>query len=131
MHRDNENESTPTRRAALQSMVRVSAALTAVGATCSAFLAPNEARADGPCEGLSPDDPLYQLLKHAIETHDMEAALALYADASGLSDAAIAALAGISSDDLQRFAELREKFTAALDDHVGGLAIVIIEHCDI
>lgn len=121
-----------TRRELLRSAVRLSAALSAVGLSSSALLTPGTARADEEgCGGLSPDDPVHLLVRHALDTGDMDSAIALHAAAAGLSDAEIGALQTITAADLAAFARLRKQLASALDEASGGLAITIIYHCDI
>lgn len=121
---------TLTRREALRSTVRLTSALTALGLSTSAFLTPTEARA-GDCGGLSPDDPLYLLVQHALEACNMQEAIELYAADAGLSDAEVSTLQLISNEDLKRVAQVREHLKNALEERTGALAIVIIVHCDI
>lgn len=135
MSQSDASNPTATRRELLRSAVRMSAALSAVGLSSSAFLTPGPARAgaddDAGCGGLSPDDPVYLLVRHAVDTCDLEQAIALYADAAGLSDAEISALRTIKRADLESFARLRKLLASALDEATGGLAITITVHCDI
>jgi hypothetical protein len=119
-----------SRRAALRSAVRLTGALGMLGLSSSALLTPREARAEGSCGGLSPDDPVLKLVHHAFTTYDMNEAIDLYAEEAELSSAAIDALQQITGEDLAQFVALQESLGAALEEKTGSLQIVIIYHTD-
>ncbi len=130
--RSQDSVSAPTRRAALRSAVRLTAALSAVGISANTFLAPAKALAsEGSGGGLCEDSPVIRLVRHAIETFDMQEAIELHAEEAQLSDASIEILSNVSSEDLEAIQKVREHFDNALNEHTGTAAIHIYYHCDI
>ena len=119
-----------TRRGALQAAVRFTAAMTAIGASATTFLGGRRealaAQEGGGGPQCTSEDAVHQLIQHALDTQDMQEAIALYGESSGLSAESLATLDTITSDE-QAIAEyltvvLEENDPAALADALGTVA---------